>query len=363
MHLLRQWAEGIEGLGRFIDTAMGNPVCQGVVLDLNPIWLAAWRAFAAGLDPLGPAGWVNHPLQGPLGLRPDGDPYIDLQWSDDEIGARISAVFRRKVKEREQPFLVKAVALPIPARHPLEEARRQLTEIVREAPFPAILETRPPAVLAVACGDNCTTTGGQSGTIGGFLRDNATQKIYAATCGHVVPTRGASVSAAGAAIGTCAHTQPPTVLQSGQHCRPQDSCVSPLDLALIDVGTATVVNAASGLAAAVYPAEDVQMHGAATSTASYVVGGVCLTYVAGGACFDTLFEVRPPVATGVVARIRQMMATVPQQGDSGAWVERKSTQEWCGVLIAVDSQQGYVQEASSLMAAADKQFGTNLVLV
>ena len=356
MHVLREWGDRIEGLTEFIARAMESPACQGVVLDLNPIWLAAWRTFAAGLDPTIGLSFVGHPLQAALNFWLDGDPYIDLKWHHREIQARIEFIFRRNIKEGDQPFLVKAIALPVTG------ARAELAEIVRSAPFPAIVETRPPANLAVACGDSCAMAGGLNGTIGGFLRDSNAGTIFAATCGHIVPTPGVSVSAAGAAIGNCAYSQAPTPIPAGQYCRPGASCVTPLDLALVDIGKTSVVNTANGIATAVYPTENVQMNGAVTPTANYVVSGVCLTYIAGRACFDTLFEVRPPVSGGAAAAWTRR-PTIPQQGDSGAWVERRTSGEWCGILTATDSQQGYAQEASAAVSAADNKFGTQLVVI
>jgi hypothetical protein len=362
MHMLRQWQERLYKLSDFIDEAMSTKVCQGVVLDLNPIWLAGWRAYAAGLNPRSAAGFAPLHLQLQLGLRQDGDPFIDIEWRDDEVTRRISEVFPQKINREHEPFLVKAIALvDVP---PETTARRTLTNVVRQAPWAALVEARPPAMLSVASGDGCTSLGGRNGTIGGFLLDRKTQNIYAATCGHVVPAPGASVISGGVTIGTCTHTKAPTPLAAGQVCRPGASVVSALDLALIDLGATQVTNTVKGMAPVVYPTEIVRMTGAISLTSSYAVGGVCVTYIAGGVCFDKLFEVRPPTIVGVLAPwVRALSATVPQLGDSGAWLQRSSSQEWCGILTATDTQQGYAQEASDAVSEANRQFGTDLVPV
>src|SRR5436309_5475165 len=51
MHLLRPYVNRIEGLTAFLEAAAGNAVTQGVVLDVNPIWLAAYRMARTGLRP------------------------------------------------------------------------------------------------------------------------------------------------------------------------------------------------------------------------------------------------------------------------------------------------------------------------
>lgn len=98
---------------------------------------------------------------------------------------------------------------------------------------------------------------------------------------------------------------------------------------------------------------------------SYEVGGMVITYCPGNSnvCFENMFEVRPPSSGGVVSpRVRNFLATVPMQGDSGGWLETISPVEWCGVLVAADSLMGYALEADDILSEANATFGMQLQL-
>src|SRR5436305_11729926 len=51
MHVLRQYVDGIEGLRGLVAEAAANTVTQGVLLDINPVWLLAYRLSRTGLRP------------------------------------------------------------------------------------------------------------------------------------------------------------------------------------------------------------------------------------------------------------------------------------------------------------------------
>ena len=73
---------------------------------------------------------------------------------------------------------------------------------------------------------------------------------------------------------------------------------------------------------------------------------------------------RPRSSGGILnPRIRTALATVPTQGDSGAWLETASASEGCGVLVAADTLMGYALEADDVIAEADTAFGTQRQLV
>src|SRR5436309_14596966 len=85
MHVLRPYVKRIEGLTTFISAAAENPVTQGVMLDINPIWLAAYRMARAGLRPdaFDFRWWASWPAPDEL-IRSEsieGD-FIDFDWTD-----------------------------------------------------------------------------------------------------------------------------------------------------------------------------------------------------------------------------------------------------------------------------------------
>jgi hypothetical protein len=359
MHFLREKFEEIEGLESFIDSVSANPLTQGVVFDLNPLWFDAYRISQAGLEPKNVYGLDIQPFEIATQLIQGSDSFIDLAWTDPFVDGVCQNLFGQNFG-KNIPFLVKVVAFPViyPER---AEARSALVRAARSAPFPAIIETRPPASLVVSSGDLCVTTSGRRGTVGGFLKDTKTSNVYAATCGHVVGS--GPVTVKGQPIGNCKHAWAPTRLTTGQVCLRTGPGVNRLDLALIDVTGTSVTNSMSAVAQRVYPKEIIDVAGAETGAASYEVGGACSIYQIGGICFDNLFEVRPPSPRGILSpRVGAFIAKVPQPGDSGAWVRRAGAPDWCGIVVASDHLMGYALEADTVISQANNVFDMNLCL-
>jgi hypothetical protein len=371
MHLLRQYVDNVEGLRGFAAEAAGNAVTQGVVLDINPVWLLAYRLYCAGLGPYAfdmhmpwhfAPGLVAHDL---LHLQSIEGDAIDLKWVDKS--GWVHSVTRhllnhsdRNISDSALPFIVKVIARPVSAE--FFETRAQLVGLVTRQNFFALIETRPLGTLAAAPGDKCLA-GGVPGTIGGFLRDTNKGKVYAATCGHVA-SKGATVTVSGKHLGVCSHSHAPTQMTPGQSCTDACPCANELDLALIDIGSAAVTNGVTGTAAQIAPPQGIVLRGGASSINSFVVGGHVMTYCPGrsNVCFKNLFEVRPPAPAGIIRPgVSAAFATVPLQGDSGGWLET-AAKEWCGVLVAVDHLMGYALEADDTLAAANAAFGVQLQL-
>jgi hypothetical protein len=107
------------------------------------------------------------------------------------------------------------------------------------------------------------------------------------------------------------------------------------------------------------------MRGGVTNVNTFEVGGLAMIYCPGNSnvCFENLFEVRPRSSGGILnPRLRTALATVPTQGDSGAWLETTSASEWCGVLVAADTLMGYALEADDVISEANMAFGMQLQL-
>lgn len=367
MHFLRRVARQLDGLDRFIQQVCENQITQGVVVDLNPIWLTAYRMEQAGLDPhfmdkMGPfyLGFGFPPVDDILISDQGGEVPLDFSWKPpDGVDFWCHQLFGRTFGPYS-PFLVKVVTFPL-ADPELVPRRRALVEIARAAPFPAIVETRQPAKLVVSPSDPCLSSSGIPGTVGGFLKDRNSGKVYATTCGHVVAS--GPVSVHGAVIGQCTHATVPTPVPAGQLCHSKSPHVSRLDVALIDVTGAAVTNAVSSIAPIVYPRESVRATGSVTGTASYQVGGAGMIYQIGGICFGNIFEVRPPYPSSVVSpRFRALTATVPKGGDSGTWVERTGTPDWCGIIVAADHAMGYAMDSDAVVSEANTAFKMDLIL-
>lgn len=368
MHVLRQFVAGIEGLKGFVEQVAKNPVTQGVVLDINPVWLIAYHLNRAGLQPFPyDMRWSIPSLLGEGLLRIEsfeGDS-IDFGWVDDtrwvhDVTHHLIGHREKGFKDQILPFIVKVIAKPVDIK--FFEARAQLVALARRQNFFALVETRPLGHLSVAAGDACLASG-VPGTIGGFLRDQNTGNVYAATCGHVV-SQGSSVTVSGKHLGVCSHSHAPHQLMPGQSCTLGCSTANKLDLALIDLGNATVTNVVTSIATQIASHQRILLRGGKSNVNNFQVGGLVMTYCPGNSnvCFEDLFEVRPPSPASIVnPRLRAAVATIPVQGDSGGWIETASG-EWCGVLVASDHLMGYALEADKTLAEANSTFRTKLQL-
>lgn len=370
MHILRQYLTAIDGLTGFVEAAARNTATQGVVLDINPIWLAAYRLARAGLRTsafdMHWSFWPYLLIDDVFRIESFAGDFIDFKWIDktgwvENLTRNLLENFHKPIQASTLPFIVKAIAKPVNSN--LAEQRQALVDLAVSQNFVAFVETRPLGSLAVAPGDRCLANN-VPGTIGGFLRNGNTGSTYAATCGHVV-SAGTSVTVSGNHLGTCSHSRAPAPLPQGQSCTPACPNANKLDLALIDIGGATIANNVTGVAAQIASRQSITLRGGMSGIQNYEVGGMVITYCPGNSnvCFENMFEVRPPSQGGIVSpRVRNFLATVPTQGDSGGWLETVSPVEWCGVLVAADSLMGYALEADDILNEANATFGLQLRL-
>jgi hypothetical protein len=370
MHVLRHYIERIEGLGDFVSRMSDYRITQGVVLDVNPYWLIAYRLSRAGLQPEAIRHWLNYWPPTPMeSLVPyetiEGDE-IDFSWTDrsgwvDAIFEHILGRRKGQINPSNTPFLVKAIARPVSLKD--AEIREKLVSFAALQSFLAIVETRPLGSLAVAQGDSCLA-GNLTGTIGGFLRDTNSGERYATTCGHVA-SPGVTITVAGVPIGTCTLSHPPIQLPKGQFCTSGCPGINKLDFALVDIGNIVATNSAKSVAKHIAPKQPILMRGK-NGPHQYEAGGTLVAYDPGisNVCFENLFEVRPAMRAGLLnPKVAAAFATVPTQGDSGAWLETIPGSKWCGVLVAADTVMGYALDAEEVVANADAVFGTKLTLI
>ncbi len=358
MHILRSVIQEIGGFAEFVEQVCQDPLTQGVVIDVNPIWAYAYQLEQAGLNP---DAFLKRGLDERAFARQPFDRTVDFYRKYELVDQITSEVFRRP-RVTNSSLLVKVIVAPVNDQNDKRSgSRSRLLELVRKVTFPALMETREPARFVVSCGDFCASDTGSLGTIGGFLEDSDSGKTYAATCGHVVAA--GSVWVDGRSIGVCTHARVPTPLTSNQLCTPAGVNVNRLDIALIDVTMLKVSNRLSNIAAYIFPGESISTFGAMSGRTNYEVGGVAVVYSIGGVCFGNLFEVRPPAPRGMISgKLQSAFARVPQRGDSGAWIERTSAPDWCGILVAADHLMGYATESDSVIVEANKTFGMALKL-
>ncbi|MDE0040326.1 MAG: hypothetical protein OXU77_22600 [Gammaproteobacteria bacterium] len=139
----------------------------------------------------------------------------------------------------------------------------------------------------------------------------------------------------------------PTPLPGGTRCHAGCGSVTEIDIALVGVGSPST-NVAGSIAGIVCNGDLLTMDGARSGKQTYEVGGLVIEHEIGGACWAGLIQLHArrtgllPVGLGVA------MATMPQDGDSGAWVLNGT--EWAGMVVASDkSMFGYAIAADTLV--------------
>ena len=364
MHALRPVALELPDMNRLIDRAMEVPITQAIVLDLNPFWMLAQRLEQAGLNPDaaplffrgGNVAWLAI-----LSLASMAGVPFDLGRRYGVVGEIAERLFGRDPKDF-QPFIARIVTRPPGRREDESEMRRYLGGLARETPFPTVVEARALPQPLVNPGDRCHAPA--PGTIGGFVRDQATGRIYGVTCGHVAAAS-VQVTAHGSVIGRAVYSRDPFAAAAGGAkvalCRPGATGVARLDMALIDLAVPPGANVVTTRGALVQRGDPIDMH-VRGKIQPYEVGGAVLTSSIKGACFDRLFEVVPRPSSWMTPLVNLAATTMPAPGDSGAWIVRSGTTDWCGMLIAGEPTMGYALESDDLLLEASGAFGLSLVI-
>ena len=341
---------------------------QGVSVDLDDFWLAAWRSyntvpsteFEAHVRTLGeriahgcgPLAWPGAPrdefISYPYGVDPGWIPPFWHHW------AHVRGV-------GPDPFVMVVVLRPATGEKP--------TGLLREIDtggIPVRFEPRPMArlyakpkdkVRPLAGGMSVSTPTGDPGTLGGILEDaNGTR--FGLTCSHLLQTTQeaqqpspADNRNAAARIGSCLDS---FTLQSHiPPLNPYDPSINTIDAALIEFDDQIVsdlevmgVGSLTGIASKsqAHPNSSVDVAGKEAGNRPLYIGAVTLVHE-----FDlngtkygyaNLFELRR------ASRFHAVTGTLShpvRPGDSGAWVLRAGTNgpEWLGVVVAGDGAYGY----------------------
>ncbi|MYE83531.1 MAG: hypothetical protein F4X36_17165 [Gammaproteobacteria bacterium] len=348
--------EVVHGLSERVARNSGK---MGLLLDLNPFWRLAARLVAAGLKPYGewlgwphPLGWST--LTGELvGL--ESAAHLDFEYRSPSVEEVTEFVGGRPRNASFQPFLLRLVASPAAT----QEEREGLIGAARDCEILTVVNAYPEVRHVFGPGSELTSVvTGRSGTLGGYLKDDVTGDHFAVTCGHV--SASGDFTSSGNHVGPVKEAVAPTPLPGGTRCHARCGSVTEIDIALVGVGSPST-NVAGNIAGIVCNGDLLTMDGARSGKQTYEVGGLVIEHEIGGACWAGLIQLHArrtgllPVSLGVA------MATMPQDGDSGAWVLNGS--EWAGMVVASDkSMFGYAIAADTLVKHANQKFGRNLLL-
>ena len=133
-----------------------------------------------------------------------------------------------------------------------------------------------------------------------------------------------------------------------------------MDIALLHVGKPGT-NIAGNIASIVCNGDLLTMQGASSGSHIYEVGGLVVEHEIGGACWEKLIQLHAPRASLLPVSAGIAMATMPQDGDSGAWLLNGT--DWAGMVVASDkSVFGYAVAADTLIDRSNQKFDRNLVL-
>lgn len=370
MHALRQVASDLRGMSELIGEVMENPVAQAVVLDLNPFWMAAHDLARARFGKYVPdlllfdlglerrLGWTSHSVLSPASI---GSYRFSLDYRYDTVRELNRAVFGIGGDEF-QHLLARVIARPL--RTTDETDRREALEnAARQAPFPTVVETRLEPVPLIGPGERVVAAA--RGVIGGFLRDRNEDRVYGVTCGHVAGSN-AEVLSQGLVVARTAHSFDPfAATPAGRAaapvCRPNSAGVARLDMALVDMVDPPLANTVTTVAPPIQRGDLIDI-AVGYSRKTYQVGGVVVTSRIKGVCFDRLFEIFPYNGGLLNPRLNALLASMPEPGDSGAWIYLAGTTEWCGILIAGEPLIAYGLEIDDVLTEANSKFGLDLEL-
>jgi hypothetical protein len=375
MHFLQKELEANEELasavGNVAEETVSNKVKQGLILDLNPIWLAMFRLADSGVNPSSYIrstmwdgfGWSIH--RGGAAFDVGRLPNLSRHFSEAEY--LIDSLYERSISNRLQPFLLRIAARPEAVvdsgtaneGFSYEEERYSLIQIARQAGILTVVETHPLPQLVSAPGSRVCATNGSKGTLGGYVKDSNSGSIFGMTCGHV--TTGAALDQNGIQMGTVIHEKCPIPLPSNVQCSQYCGSTTDLDVALIATH-GSPPNLANSVASLVGNGQLVDMDGATTAGVhTYEVGAHVVDYEIGGSCWQNLIQFHAPLAGVLPVSVSVATTVLPKGGDSGAWLLRNSV-EWAGMVVASNNLFGFALPSTTILKESDACFGTKLSL-
>jgi hypothetical protein len=381
------------------------PIVSGFTISVDPVWAFCYDVEHDLID------WVHgmrSPLDYPWGLRVVGDLSA---W---ELPSSVTSDpghrgFRRrdlytKLKRwldfeqhylnvtgrRRLPVIMTIVHRPLAG--PLstrlsnqeyddQQALQVLVRTTRESGLAVRIEERPVARFAFAPGAAIRTGTGKEGTLGGVLRDSATNTAYGVTCAHVASAGASITDSAGISLGLCtvdsgriplppATPCDPVTLASPNPIPSNGPVVNMLDCALVQLSVPPPGASVGGIAT-LSENQDVILNGAKTGKTPHRLGALCIGYrftepgqfaQPGTAfCFRDAIELLPRPRGLFGGTLGNLMATVPIQGDSGGWVVTEDTPPlWAGMFFGEDGRRGFIIRAAWVKQWAETASGRTL---
>lgn len=383
MDYLIRFVERNEQVRSAINRATEYSSVQGVVLEIDPIWLKLWRLKETfGEDVVQRIsrlyfrpydfrlyGLIEFPLildsVSLLDQYTENSRYwIPRRPLDEESltwRPRYLDIYYRTIWGQDIPEL--PLILKICLYSTLSEELTQVPDF-ETVGIPIIYETRPPAVLSAnpkkshrpILGGVSIGVGQNDGTLGGILKCSKPGKYYGLTCAHVTGNGNSNVEQPAKVDGTPSRIGNVSYFSTlkpstSNICNPYvQSNLNEVDAALIEIDSSIQsqlkilqIGQVTGITpkARLTPGQAVELTGKTSGHRTLEIGGLGACYKFqdhnNTYCFRNLIELRYP--SGVIPSISSPI----QGGDSGAWVCIPSGQgyEWCGMVIGEDRRRGY----------------------
>lgn len=330
-------------------------VIQGVTIDYHPFWLALWSIHVrtgTNVDHFDSYYWWERISEQPIPKGP-----IDPEWRPNTW----KQFCNYQGKQDDVPFIVKICVVP---GADLKRLRPIYTIAEQQTSFFCTVEERPIARVAASVQGCAEMRADEPGTLGGFLRDKLSGRVFGLTCAHVASTVNGAVTLSD--VGGSTHNNAGVVCYStfatlnrmvGPGCNATITWQPDhVDIALIEldaIHTPTNKVSSVGVVDEVFTSSqfdsgsDVVMRGSVSGKHDYYVGAFAAIYRVlfnDGyyRCFNNMFQITS--ASGRAPWLPQKMATRPASGDSGSWVlcqNATGNYGYCGTLVAVDDLSGY----------------------
>jgi len=347
-----------------------NKNVHGIIVDVHPLWLLAWNIHLNDpSDTLLKSGYFEdyyyHYLHRGL-MHPDlFDSYsffganqfqpiintvspIDIFWRPkfwNNTGLKSNILIKILLRPETEPIKI--------------EYQGPLNIIQEHRSVPILSSNARSLFRPIKGGVSIGNSSNESGTLGGILTDQKTNKKYGLTCGHVVNSNNAIVdqpsqidSNLSTRIGVSVFTKAPK-FTGDCPCNKydSDSVYNDMDISLIEIDD--TINTKNeilniGKVSGYTPANKLQrnllveFNGRSSGNKSLILGGIGvvneITDAEGkAACFEHLIELKDPS----LYHLAVSKPVLP--GDSGAWViaQGNSGNSWCGMIVGQDRQTGY----------------------
>jgi hypothetical protein len=360
------------GLEKLVAQAIEIQGVQGVLVSVDPIWVAACLVDAGSVEAGGASVIRMWEALRRWGPRPWPWPdrgtfdFVDLPLSF-SAGTRFDLAARPPLWEqlggRENPLEVTISVRPGTEINKLEFGDFAFSVRFETRPAARLARSRTAQVRPVVGGLGIQVSSGRSGTLGGILSDAAGTPL-GVTCSHVAavgdtvfqPNPAQPGAAAG--IGVVERTSVLHSAASVRACNPYGGAsLNEVDLAVIRLApglavSGNVIGIGQPLAVAdrkvLFRGLAVEVSGRECGLRTLVIGKLAVFYdftddLGTTYCFRDLFEVNWP------SQIALLSGRPLQQGDSGAWVicQGRLGPEWCGMVVGEDRLHGYAFLADS----------------